>query len=118
MIIPILLATIITGNTSTSTKVTTSVSGDDAIVETNITSEINGKKVTVTRNEPGTVEVKQENDTTSVTVNGVPVTPTITITSPNPTAYQQQLPATSEPWIVTSIRRILSRFRSFFRKPS
>ncbi len=80
MIIPIIIsllaATVIPGDSSTTTWVTTSVSGENTTAETNITSEVNGERVTVSHDAPGTVEVKQQNGTSSVVIDGIPVTPT------------------------------------------
>lgn len=79
LLIPIALATVINGNTSSSTRVTTSVSGDDASVNVKVTTTVNGKTETVTSDKPGTIEVIRDDNSSQVKTNGNPITPTTTI---------------------------------------
>lgn len=83
LLIPIIAVTIMNGNTSTATRVNTSVSGDNAQVTTNVTTTVNGQTITVTSNEPGNVTVTQDSTGSNVVINGQPITPTL---SQNPTA--------------------------------
>jgi len=63
--------------TQTTVRSSVQVGGGDAIVEQQVHTETNGKTITVTRDEPGTIEVNTVNGNTTVEVNGVSVTPTV-----------------------------------------
>lgn len=65
-----ILAEVIQGNSSAQSSVTTNVSGNGQ-VHTRIEIEQNGVKKVVESDKPGKIEVKVENNSSSVKINGV-----------------------------------------------
>lgn len=79
LLFPALLTTVISGNASSNTTVRTNVSGADARVNTSVTTTVNGETVTVTSDKPGSIEVRRDDNTSEIIINGQPITPTITV---------------------------------------
>lgn len=74
VIVPLL---ILTGNAAAESYVSTHIGGNDAKVETKITTTVNGKTSTVQSNQPGTLQVIATDE--SATAQASPsLTPTIT----------------------------------------
>lgn len=112
--VSVLTASLIAANSTTSVRVKTIVPQEDARVETKITTEVNGQTNTVTNNQPGTVEVAQQNGSVTATIDGVAITPTTTTSASASTAIKPNIrPRFFEKW-QWLFWRAGQTFRKFF----
>lgn len=119
--LPLLVATVITGNATAETNVSTVATGGSASVTTNITTEVNGQKYTVTSTEPGTLRVQHYENGIVVEKNGSNVS-TITPVKTNdasPIVPDQPAPSVDQnaKWTrvaITQLNTVLTQIARFF----
>jgi len=129
IMLPLIAATVVTGNASAVSQVTTSVSGGNSSVNTTITTSVNGITQTVKSTSEGTIRVEASS-------GGIVVTESTT--SPSTIAHTPPAPPSSVPQaqnlngtahklsfymsLTEQLNTVVSHFWNFFRnlihKPS
>ncbi len=118
IVFPAILATVITGNASAVSEVSTTANGNTATVETTVTTIVNGETKTVKSNEAGTIRVETTAQGTAgkTTTNPPTITPLPEEILSATVQAQQQESETKKSTLLTVITQQLSNAVSHFFK--
>lgn len=128
-ILPIILVTIITGNATAQTDVSTSVTGGSQSVTTNVTTTVNGQTYTVTSTEPGTLRVQHSDEGIEIEKHGTSISTITPIPANAPSTHtpDQTISASARntEWLNSVIKQLntlvsqmIQFFYTLFRKTS